>query len=398
MLASMIRGILLLMSTFQVVITSLCIASGLIACNPDPAVDSDRPEDGAMDMSRPALDMMGLADRSIALDAGPSDMAIVDALVPDAQIADASQAIDAEIAYPLDDILQINHIQCKGTHNSYHTAPESAEVIMEWAFTHAPLDVQLESYGVRQIELDIHYNDAGEFEVFHIPLVDQGSTCELFEECLQIVKDWSDSNPNHHILFMLIEPKDTLDLEPIAGHYDELDAAILSVWPRERIVRPDDVRGTHPDLRTALRTDGWPTLGETRQKAMFIMLDDGDHRTGYLEDHPVLEDRVIFMRNGRNESFGAILELNDPVADGRAIDDGARDGYLVRSDADSAWNSDEDNQAKADAALATGAHFISSDFPGPTEDRSFVFDIPNGHPSRCNPVTAPPDCTASDIE
>ena len=131
---------------------------------------------------------------------------------------------------------------------------------------------------------------------------------------------------------------------------------------------------------------------------MFIMLDDGAHRAGYLEDHPVLEDRIIFMRNGRDESYGAILELNDAAEEQRIIDEGARAGYLVRSDADSPWLSDAENRARADAALRTGAHFISSDFPGPNDQRAFFFDIPDGQPSRCNPITAPPECTPADIE
>ena len=111
-------------------------------------------------------------------------------------------------------------------------------------------------------------------------------------------------------------------------------------------------------------------------KAMFIMLDDGAHRAGYLEGHPVLENRIIFMRNGRNESYGAILELNDAAEEQRSIDEGARAGYLVRSDADSPWLSDEENRARAAAALGTGAHFISSDFPGPNDQRAFFFRHP----------------------
>src|SRR5215212_8040257 len=58
--------------------------------------------------------------------------------------------------YPLDDVLRLNHIQMKGTHNSYHIAPEGA--IDDWRYTHAPLDIQLAAQGVRKVELDTHYN------------------------------------------------------------------------------------------------------------------------------------------------------------------------------------------------------------------------------------------------
>ena len=50
------------------------------------------------------------------------------------------------------------------------------------------------------------------------------------------------------------------------------------------------------------------------------------------------------------------------------------------------------------AALATGAHFISSDFPADPGGGDYWFDVPFGNPSRCNPVTAPIGCTPADIE
>jgi hypothetical protein len=312
--------------------------------------------------------------------------------------ADGPNVDMATPAYPLDDTLRINHIQCKGTHNSTHIAPEGAAFVPDWNYTHAPLDQQLADLGVRQVELDVHYMGDGSFDVFHVPVVDELTTCRSFVTCLQTIKDWSDLNPQHHILFILVEPKDEYDLDKITGHYDELDAAILSVWPTERVLRPDDVRNGHATLREALESDGWPTLGATRQKAMFIMLDGGEHKTAYLEGHPNLEGRVIFMRGGQGEPTGAILEMNDPVGSLNAINDAALAGYLVRSDADNASDSEQENQAKATAALATGAHFISSDFPGITADSEYFFDVGGETPSRCNPVTAPRECTAEDIE
>ena len=40
--------------------------------------------------------------------------------------ADVSEADTPEVHYPLDDVLRINHIQSKGTHNSYHVRPPAA--------------------------------------------------------------------------------------------------------------------------------------------------------------------------------------------------------------------------------------------------------------------------------
>src|SRR5690606_34693672 len=73
----------------------------------------------------------------------------------------------AHLAEPLD--LRMNHIQVKGSHNSYHIEPppETLDLYMTiddsaytLAYTHDPLPVQLEEQGVRQIELDV-FNDPG---------------------------------------------------------------------------------------------------------------------------------------------------------------------------------------------------------------------------------------------
>ncbi len=86
----------------------------------------------------------------------------------------ASVAGTARGAEPAIDGLRINQIQFIGTHNSYHVRGATNRV-REWNYSHAPLDVQLDR-GVRSFELDLHYKQ-GEFEVFHVPLLDQGSTC-----------------------------------------------------------------------------------------------------------------------------------------------------------------------------------------------------------------------------
>jgi hypothetical protein len=53
-----------------------------------------------------------------------------------------------------------------------------------------------------------------------------------------------------------------------------------------------------------------------------------------------------------------------------------------------------------DAALASGAQFVSTDYPVPDADfgTGYLVEIPGGMPARCNPISAPADCTPLDIE
>lgn len=315
--------------------------------------------------------------------------------------SDAAQATDAgptarSPVYPMDDVLRVNHIQVKGTHNSYHLK-NGESTIAAWDYAFDPLDVQLSAQGVRQVELDVHYvpgQPQATWEVRHVPFVDPKSNCPDLSHCLTLLKTWSDGHPGHHLLFVLIEPKDGVDKEKITGHYDELDAAILSIWPQDRVLRPDDVRGSHPTLREALEKDGWPTLGQTRNKAMFVMLDSGSHRTNYLEGHGQLQGRVLFARGGQGEPWSSVLETSDVAQVSQAV----KLGYLVRSKADDPGASDQDNLARSKSLLAAGAHLISSDVPVAKAGKSYQFDIPGGTPSGCNPLAAPAGCTSAAIE
>ncbi len=300
---------------------------------------------------------------------------------------------------PLDDVLRLNHIQVKGTHNSYHV--ESDGALPEWKYTHAPLDVQLQDQGVRQLELDVHWDsDLLAFTVHHIPLADPGTTCATFKECLTIVKAWSDAHPGHQVLYMLVEPKDDQDQEweTIVGHYTDLDNEILAVWPRERLVVPDDVRGTWATVAEALKNDGWPTLGSTRSKAFFILLDNGAHRDNYLALHPNSEGGIFFLRGDGGEPWCGVIEHGNSFRDSAAVTADVAAGYLERTAADSVGDTDAANRQAADAALTLGAHIISTDFPVPTTPGAYWFDLTGGTPSRCNPVTAPKACTSEAIE
>jgi hypothetical protein len=302
------------------------------------------------------------------------------------------------VPYPNDDLLRLNQIQCKGTHNSYHLLPDEA-VAPDWLYDHATLDVQLEDYGVRQVELDIHWHqETGEFRVYHVPILDDNSSCQTLTECLQLLKGWSDLHPGHQTLFVFIEPKDDLDVHTIEGHYDELDDAILAVWPAERMVTPADVVGNHGNMQEALADKGWPTLGETRNKALFHLLDSGVHRDNYLGSEVTLANRVMHVRGGPDTPWGSFVEYGNAQGNETKITELALANYMVRSTADDTNPDKLANNPERAAAALVASHVISTDYPAATTDGSYFFAIPQGAPSRCHPVTAPDWCVPSDVE
>lgn len=363
--------------------------------------------------------------------------------------ADGGDGSDTTVdPYPLDDELRLNDIQVLSSHNSYHVQPEDElfDVMMAvtsaaeaWEYTHAPLDEQLSEQGIRHMEIDVYADPEGGlyhhragpellgldsatgsdqllepgFKVLHVQDLDFLSTCLTLVECLDTVEQWSDANPLHVPVVISIEPKDdVIDLpeelidltEPIeftSAILDDLDAEIRSVFDEEDLITPDDVRGEFPTLEEAVTTAGWPTLGDSRGKVMFTLLDTGEAKQAYLDGHPTLEGRVMFTDSGPGEASGAYLKVDDPLADGDRITELVEQGFLVRTraDADTAEARAADT-ARREAALASGAQFVSTDYPVPDEDlgNDYFVEIPGGVPARCNPVTAPPDCEPDDIE
>ena len=93
------------------------------------------------------------------------------------------------------------------------------------------------------------------------------------------------------------------------------------------------------------------------------------------------------------------------MADAAEITDLVRQGYLVRtrSDAPDTGEATSGDTTRLDAALASGAQWISTDHPGPDGasdqyDSDYVAQLPGFLTARCNPVTAPDGCDDEAIE
>lgn len=303
-------------------------------------------------------------------------------------------------AYPLDDQIKLNQLQTKGTHNSYHVQTPGT-VILEHQYTHAPLDQQLERQGVRAFELDTRLDKkTGTFVVFHLGIIDEVTTCATLAECLATLASWSRAHPLHHPIFVQIEPKDAMPNDGQEDYFSAFEAVILSQWPRDKIITPDDIKKNSPTLREAVLSGGWPTLGASRGKILFFVNDGAKFREAYTRGQTSLDGRLMFAEAASPEvPYAATLIYNDPVADRAAIESAVKAGFLVRTRADSGGaESFAPGNAHAEEALASGAHIISTDYPAPTPAGSYHLAIPQGTPSRCNPLIAPPGCTPEAIE
>jgi len=336
--------------------------------------------------------------------------------------------------------VRLNQIQALGSHNSYHLQPmeplwsellTAGDTFRPWEYSHLPLEQQFATQGVRQIELDVFADPEGGlyrerkgrtliggpvivgppeldepgFKVLHVQDLDFETTCLSFVDCLESVRSWSDANPGHLPLAILVELKDdpfgalTRPIVIGTAEMDALDAEIRSVFAPERLITPDDVRGEFATLEEAVLTRGWPTLGWAAGKVIFLMDNGGRFRADYREGRPSLEGRALFTNATPGDADAAFVKMNDPFdTDIPAV---VASGYLVRtrSDAD-LWEGRENDVAPRQAALDSTAHWVSTDFPAPRPElgSDYVVQIPGGMPARCNPANAPAACRASALE
>ncbi len=303
------------------------------------------------------------------------------------------------------DPVRMNQVQVIGTHNSYHIAPDPAMIktavmfdkgAAGWNYTNPPLNEQLDA-GIRSFEIDLNYMEGG-IHVFHVPVMDQNSTCPMFKDCLGVVLAWSKEHPNHVPISLLLEIKEDYALwNKSMGAWDakcldQLDAEVREVLPEDKLITPDMIRGKHATLEEAVTTDGWPLLSEAKGRIMLAVHEEGRLRDLYIDGHPSLEGRPCFLRSEPGYPYSAFIVADDP--DDPHIPEWTKAGYYIRTRADSGVvHVARGGDARRDIAFGSGAQIVSTDFPPgrPDEKSGYVVSF-EGKGFRCNPVNHEGDC------
>lgn len=344
----------------------------------------------------------------------------------------------------LSEDLRIHQIQAVGTHNSYKLeippalmrliAERNAQTALTLDYHHRPIAEQLEA-GARQIELD-PYDDpeGGAFadplgarllaqqgvsvplsdreimarpgiKVLHASDIDYRSSCLTLVDCLKQVRAWSQGRPDHTPILIMINPKHTPISWPGASPvrafgaeaFERMEADILSVFRREDIITPDDLRGDRATLREAVIAGGWPRLADARGRVMFVIDDAPTRWAAYAEAHPSLRGRLAFVNahDAPDAPEAAIFVSNEPVRDFDLIRRRVAQGFIVRTRADAdTREARTGDTGRRDRAFASGAQYVTTDYiwPDTRFGTGFSVRLPGGAPARCNPVSAAGVC------
>lgn len=309
-------------------------------------------------------------------------------------------------AFPGEDNLPLNKVQSIGSHNSYKIAidPKVMEVIRQHAgegakgleYTHISLEQQLD-LGLRGLELDVYADSAGGkylhpfvleqlglkpvyntdvmkepgFKVFHMQDVDVNSNCPTFKIALEQLKSWSDAHPDHSPVFITMNAKDEISKRPeftvpepfTAVVYDRLDKEIIDYLGRDKLIMPDDIRGKDKTLEAAVLKGHWPTVKQAKGKFIFILDEKDPKMSDYMQGHPSLKGRVLFVNAPAGKPEAAIMIINDAIKDQELIKQMVAKGYIVRTRADADTKEARVNDyTRYKAACESGAQIITTDY------------------------------------
>lgn len=332
------------------------------------------------------------------------------------------------------DALPMSRMQAIGTHNSYKqpiSPPEMARLTLAAKavartldYGHPPLDSQLDA-GARQLELDLLLDPEGGrysdplgrrmarltgaslpdwdpepmkrpgLKVLHVQDIDYRSSCALFTDCLKTIATWSAAHPDHLPILILINLKeDALSIpgsvKPLlfdAAAMDGMDAEVRSVFTKDQLITPDQVQAGYPTLREAVKAGAWPTLGAARGKVLFALDAPPNQVARYRGDRAVLEGRVMFVNIDEASPAAGYITLNDPVGEGARIRADVAAGLIVRTRADAdTEQARTGDTAPRDAALASGAQYVSTDYMTPDARwTAYRVGLPGGMTGRVGP-------------
>jgi hypothetical protein len=356
--------------------------------------------------------------------------------------------------------LRLNQLQVVGSHNSYRQMTygpilqfmrDNPQMLPEgfnpndWDYGHEPLDAQLNTYGMRSIELDVFDDPAGGLfynrmglavlgmspesgepsllqpglKVMHFPDLDYNTHFLTFKDALNAVKTWSQQHSKHVPIVIQIEPKEDNPFAMLGAPFTNtipfskanlgtIDQEIKDVFGSDLkgVITPDEVRGAFATLNEAILKSRWPDMHEARGKVLFVMDGSGTETADYLDGHASLNERVMFVFSEPGKPEAAFLKYEDPTNLISEIKGWVEAGYIVRTRADADTKEARSGDTRRrDAAFECGAQIISTDYyrPDPRGATTagwtgYYVKLPAAGVARANPVTAPNDTKDCEIE
>ncbi len=309
---------------------------------------------------------------------------------------DEQKLADFNIEKAFSEGVKINEIAVMGTHNSYQllgTLPKrglmkALQIISFGAvenkavFEMDTFTEQLEQ-GVRNLEIDIETVDnEGDvnFIVSHKPVLDNVSSAYNFAKGLEEIAMWSDNNPGHLPVYLLIEPKGDVpsinNMKNFSIEYAlEFDKVLRQVLG-DRLLTPKQAMGEYESFEEMRKADGWPELKLAAGK-IIVLLHPCDVTQEYIDTDTSIGTQAMFpmLRFGDiDKTYASFILDNDPVNatenNKKTVDE---NNLMVRTRADDYPDFSDERYSYAENC---GSHIITTDYPPRSvreDDHTYTF-------------------------
>ena len=289
------------------------------------------------------------------------------------------------------DEIRLDDIRVVATHNSYKQDIPSASAFLygaigmggRYGYSLPTLTEQLNT-GVRSFELDIYSSSSvqGGFAVMHNSLVDGGSSASSLYLALSELKMWSDYNPKHVPVTVLIEPKTLGGMGYSALNSDDLLALdeMLAELFGAKLYTPAQALGGYSSFSELRADNGYPFLSEMLGKFIFL-LHDGSAAERYIALDTTMRTQKMFyaidLYNDSGHAPQAMFAIINGFSDERgrtAYERAVATHFIIRTMADEYGDFGEEKLA---SVLQSEANIISTDYP-PGSAEEYGYEVTFG--------------------
>lgn len=338
-----------------------------------------------------------------------SRIAALEAAYANGEIASVDEAsfFAGDLEAELEAGMKFNEISFIATHNSYQTPAidETKKVYQGLSeltfgliaantgdFWSETLTQQL-NCGIRSFEMDIETFDRdGEisFTCMHSPYIEMATSCYDFALAMKEISMWSDNNPDHLPITIIIEPKGLFipleDMEFFKLDYaGELDN-VLRKTLGDKLFTPADMLRDYSSFGEMRKADDWCRVSDMLGKVL-VLMHECDVTEEYIETDPSIKSQAMFpmLREGDiDRDCTSIILCNKPEKLLKLKADLDERNILVRTRTDEFVSVTEERRENA---LKSNALIISTDYPVRTDNTAESYVVSFGGNKTVRKVT-----------
>lgn len=296
---------------------------------------------------------------------------------------DESKIYAGDLKADLENGIKFNEMSFLGTHNSYQTAAvEQRKQLFKYLsnvtfglvdeksadFESQTLTDQLEC-GIRSFEIDIEaFVRKGEisFTCMHSPNFEMSTSCYDFELAMKEIALWSDNNPDHLPITIIIEPKKTFvpmkNMKFFKVDYAQALDETLRACLGDKLFTPADMLRDYESFGAMRAADDWCKVEDMLGKVV-VMLHECKATEDYIAIDPSIKSQAMFpmLREADIErDCTSIILSNKPQELLLINEDVKAKKIMVRTRCD---KFNEITDERKELAFESEANIISTDYP-----------------------------------